>query len=112
MDALPSFYVQDCAITRRLGRRVERTAGGALRGRIMYDEPVYSIDIKSDYLTTAEKDALLTFYGAHLDIVFLYTSAHEPAPRTFAVSWTEEPEDVHVIADFWTVRLRLEGVAA
>ena len=112
MDAIPAFYVDETSTIRRLrGRKPERTASGKMRARIGYDVAVYAIEIASDLLTTAERNALVNFYIAHADQTFLWTS-WEPVPRTFAVDWVDEIDDQHVGGDWWVVKLKLEGVAA
>lgn len=109
MDALPLFYYEPPRIDRMRGRITDRSAGGELRTRVMFDDAQYEIELTTEVMPTAEKDALLAFYEAHLAEQFLFTTTHEASPRVFVVTWLSEPEEVHEGGPWWSLRLRFGG---
>lgn len=95
------------------GIRTTTTKAGTIRTRVMFEAPVFTLEVQHPYLTPAEAGAVDDFYAANAGIDFLYVYPFGTAgPETYKMRFSAPPVIRRRAPEYYTASVNMVGVSA
>lgn len=93
------------ALSPEAGIAVDVADDGTIRGRVSFASTVYTATVVHSYITSLERDQIISFFDANKALSFPFTYDGD----TYTMRFAAHPQARHQQGGWWTVTSRLVG---
>lgn len=87
--------------------KVSTSADGTLRAKVTYSETVFELNVVHPFLSTTDKDSIITFYNTNKNLNFTFNLASES--QDYTCIFKSQPEVQKISSSFWNVTMKAIG---